>query len=77
MLPSANKNSVQESNPMLQPLYLYLSGASFLDSFTDPNKQFFNVKQCLNFLTTDLVCKRYIYIYYFFGDINIIYIQCI
>ena len=53
-LPSANKNSEQESNPMLQPLNLHLSTSVFFVSFTDPNKQLFNVK------FVDLVCKKYI-----------------
>ena len=44
MLPSVNKNSERESNPMPQPLYLYFPGSAFLVSFTDPNKQLFNVK---------------------------------
>ena len=43
-LPSVNKNSERESNPMLQPLCLYLYRAAFLVSFTVPNKQLFNVK---------------------------------
>ena len=37
-LPSVNENSEQESNPVLYPLYLYLSRSAFLVSFTDPNK---------------------------------------
>ena len=49
MLPSVNKNSERESNPMPLPLYLYLSGSVFLASFTDPNKQLFNVKSVFKF----------------------------
>ena len=44
MLPSVNENSERESNPMPYTLHLYLSKSSFLVSFTDPNKQLFNVK---------------------------------
>ena len=43
-LPSVNKNCEQESNPVLYPLYLYLTRSTFLISFTDPNKQLPNVK---------------------------------
>ena len=39
MLPSVNENSEPEPNPTLQLLYLYLSGSTFLVSFTGPNKQ--------------------------------------
>ena len=42
MLPSVNKNSERESNPMPYPVCLYLSGSAFLVSFTDPSKQLFN-----------------------------------
>ena len=49
MLPSGNKNSERESNPMVLPLYLYLSGSSFLASFTDPNKKCFKVKSVFKF----------------------------
>ena len=45
-----NENSERESNSMQKKLYLYLSGSAFLVSFTDPNKQFFNVKFVLTFL---------------------------
>ena len=45
-----NENSEWESNSMQKKLYLYLSGSAFLVSFTDPNKQFFNVKFVLTFL---------------------------
>ena len=38
VLPSVNKNSGRESNPIPYPLYLYLSGSAFLVDFTDPNK---------------------------------------
>ena len=50
MLPSVNKKSERESNPMSQPLYLYLSGSAFLVSSTDPNKQLFDVKDVFRFL---------------------------
>ena len=48
ILQPVNENTKQESNPML--LYLYLSGSAFLVSFTDPNKQLFNVKSRFKFL---------------------------
>ena len=60
MLSSVNENPERESNPMLQPIYLYLSESAFLVSFIDPNKQLFNVKFVLNFLAMELVCKKYI-----------------
>ena len=60
MSSSVNENPEQESNPMLQPIYLYLSESAFLVSFIDPNKQLFNVKFVLNFLAMELVCKKYI-----------------
>ena len=60
MLSSVNENPERESNPMLQPIYLYLSESAFLGSFIDPNKQLFNVKFVLNFLDMELVCKKYI-----------------
>ena len=44
MVPSVNESSERESNPILEPLCLYLSGSAFLVTFTDPNKQYFNVK---------------------------------
>ena len=44
MLPPVNENCERESNPMPQPLYLYLSGSAFLVSFTDPDKQLPKVK---------------------------------
>ena len=50
MLPSINENSERESYPMLQPLYLYLSGPTFLVSFTDINRQLFYVKFVFKFL---------------------------
>ena len=43
-LPSLNENSERETNPLPQPLYLYLYRSAFLVSFTDPNKQLPNVK---------------------------------
>ena len=49
-LPSVNKNSERESNPMPQPVYLYLSGSACLDSLVDPNKQLTNVKAVSKFL---------------------------
>ena len=49
-LTSVNKNTERESNPMLQPLYLYLYRPAFLVSFTVPNKQLFNVKSVFKFL---------------------------
>ena len=49
-LPSVNENSEQESNPILWPVYLYLSRSAFLLSFTDPNKQLLNVKSVFKFL---------------------------
>ena len=48
-VPSVNKNSERELNPILWPLYLCLF-RSFLFSFTDPNKQLPNVKYMLKFL---------------------------
>ena len=45
--PSVNENSERKLNPMLQPLYLYLSGSAFLVIFTDPKKQCFKVKSVL------------------------------
>ena len=50
ILPSVNENSERESNPMLYRLYLYLSRSALLISFTDPNKQLFNVKPLFKFL---------------------------
>ena len=50
MLPSVNENPEREPNPMLWPLYLYLSGSVFLVSFTDRNNQLFNVKSVFKFL---------------------------
>ena len=50
MLPSVNKKSERESNPMSQPLYFHLSRSTFLLSFTDPNKQLFNVKSVFKLL---------------------------
>ena len=43
MLPSENKNSDRESNPMPLLLYLYLSRSAFLVSFKDANKGLFHV----------------------------------
>ena len=61
ILPYVKQKSERESNPTLQPLYLYLIGSAFLGSFTDPNKQLCNVKSVLNFVTMNLVRKRHIY----------------
>ena len=44
MLPTVNESSEQESDPLLQPLFLYLSGPAFLVSSTDPYKELFAVK---------------------------------
>ena len=60
VLPSVNENCERESNPMPQSLCLYLSGPAFLVSLTDPNKRSLMWNLCLNFLTMDLVCKKYI-----------------
>ena len=45
-----NENPERESNPMLQLLYLYLSGSEFLVSTTDPYNQLFNVKSAFKSL---------------------------
>ena len=50
ILPPVKKNSERESNPMLYPLYLYLSELAFLVNFTDPTKQSVNVKSVFKFL---------------------------
>ena len=50
MLLFLNKNSKRELNHLPGSLYLYLSGSAFLVSFTDPNKQFFNIKSVFKFL---------------------------
>ena len=50
MLSSINEISERESNPMLYPLLLFLSGSVFLVRFTDANKKLFNVKFVLKFL---------------------------
>ena len=52
MLQSVNTNSERETNPMLSPLYLYLSRSVLLVSFTDPNKELFNVKSVFKFLNS-------------------------
>ena len=56
-LPLGKKYSPQESNPVLQPVYLYLSRqvlylsrSEILVGFTDPNKQLLSVKSVLKFL---------------------------
>ena len=43
-LPSADKNSARESNPILWPLYTYLSRSAFVVVLTAPSKQLFRVK---------------------------------
>ena len=50
MLLSGIENSERESNPIPQPLYLYLIRSAFLVSFTGPNKQLTNVKIAFKFL---------------------------
>ena len=47
---SVNGNSERESNAVSQLLYLSLCGSAFLVSFTDPNKQLFNVKSAIKFV---------------------------
>ena len=65
--------SVNENFFMTKPLYLYLFGSAFLVSFTEPNKQLFNVKSVFKFLN-DRFSTQEIYIYLlFFKDINIIF----
>ena len=49
-LPSVSETSERESNPMPDLLYLFLSRSAFLVSFTDPNKQIFNIKSMFKFL---------------------------
>ena len=44
---------------------LHLSRSAFLVSFTDPNKQLFNVKSVFTFLTMDLICKKYLDLLHF------------
>ena len=53
MLPSVNEHFEPESNPMPQPLYLYLSEPAFLFRFTYPNKQFFNLKSVIKLLNRE------------------------
>ena len=54
----------KQSNPMLQPLYLYLPGSTFLVSFTDPNKQLPNTKSVSkSFEHCSGAYEIYIYIY--------------
>ena len=66
MLPTLNKNSKKESNPMPVPLYLHLLESAFLVSFTDPNNELSNVKFMFNFfLTMELVCRKYEYLLLF------------
>ena len=49
-LPSVNKNSKRESNPMLQLLNLYLSRSAFLVGSKDSNKHLSIVKSVFQFL---------------------------
>ena len=44
MLLSGNENSERESNPKPEPVYMYLSQLTLLDSFTALNEQSFRVK---------------------------------
>ena len=44
MLLSGNENSERESNPIPEPVYMYLSQLTLLDSFTALNEQSFRVK---------------------------------
>ena len=46
-------------------VYLNLSGSAFLVIFTDPNSQLFNENLYSNFLTEDLVRKKYIHLFLF------------
>ena len=43
-------NSERKPNPIIYPLYLFLSGSTFSGSFTDPDKKFFNVKSVFKLL---------------------------
>ena len=50
MLPSANENSERESNLIPKPVYMYLSGSTFLVSFTDPISNYLMQNLYLSFL---------------------------
>ena len=50
MLLSGKEYLPQESNPMLQPVYLYLSRSVFLVCFIDPSTQLLNEKSVLKSL---------------------------
>ena len=77
MLPSVNENFEQESNLMPEPLYLCLSRSAFLVSFTDPNKQLFNVKSLSKFLNYGVSVKKYIDLLLFLGTEILLFIkQC-
>ena len=56
---------------------MYLSRSAFLVSFTDPNKQSFNVKSVFKLLKRGISYVRNIYIYYFLGTEILLFIkQC-
>ena len=50
MVSSDIENSERESNPMLWPVYLYLSRLGSLVCFTDLNKQLSNAKSVFKLL---------------------------
>ena len=58
---SVNKNSEGKSNPISQPLYLYLSISAFLVSFADPNTQLTNKKSVFKFLNCGFSVNKQIY----------------
>ena len=76
MVPSGNENSERESNPMLQPLYLRLSGLAFLVNFTGQNNQLSNVKPVAKYfgqqsnVYIDLPCPSGHYYYYYYYLLN-------
>ena len=75
-LPSVNANSERKSNPMQQPVYLYLSRSAFLVSFTEPNKQLPNVKSVFKFFNYGVNVSE-IYRFITFLGIEILFIkQC-
>ena len=77
MLPFVNENFEQESNLMPEPLYLCLSRPAFLVSFTEPNKQLFNVKSLSKFLNYGVSGKKYIDLLLFLGTEILLFIkQC-
>ena len=67
--PSGNEICERESNPMLQPTYLYLYKSAFLVSFTDPNKQLPSVKSVFKFLNYGVSMSE-IYRFIFFLEIE-------